>query len=150
MCVVCCQVCRCCAPRTESWVQKRPWHGSVGRRCSCKATERTGLTVIWHTVKDPRNLHSDCVPVGRAEPAPEPRYAATGSHPKVGLSAAQRTEGERKREGGGPVSKFTMAGCHLFPPLFNIQQHIHWHVYTHTHTHSRESSLPPLYFDVFY
>lgn len=31
------------------------------------ATERTGFTVIWHTVKDPRNLHSDCVPVGWAE-----------------------------------------------------------------------------------
>lgn len=28
---------------------------------------RTRLTVIWHTVKDPRNLHSDCVPVGWAE-----------------------------------------------------------------------------------
>lgn len=150
MCVVCCQVCRCCAPRTESWVQKRPWHGSVGRRCSCKATERTGLTVIWHTVKDPRNLHSDCVPVGRAEPAPEPRYAATGSHPKVGLSAAQRTEGERKREGGGARSASSLWQAAISSPLSSTYSSIYTDMFIYTHTHSRESSLPPLYFDVFY
>lgn len=38
-----------------------------GRGCSSKATREDRLAAIWHTVKDPRNLHSDCVPVGLTE-----------------------------------------------------------------------------------
>lgn len=112
-------------PHTEMWIQKGPWHGSVGRRrCSCKATERTGLAVIWHTVKDPRNLHSDCVPVGRAELCLSLAMLLLAPIPK--LASALLRELERR----GPGQRVY---CGRLPslPLLNIQQHIHGHVYMH-------------------
>lgn len=126
-------------PCTETRLHKRPWHGSRSRRCSSKATERTGLTVIWYTVKDPRNLHSNCVPVGRAELSPSltvllllaliPKLA---SALLVDLGAGA---------GGGPGQRVY---CGKLPslPLLNIQQHIQRHVYTH----SRLRAFLPLCF----
>lgn len=107
---------------TETWIHKRLWHGSKSRRCSSKATERTGLTVIWHAMKDPRNLHSNCVPVGWAELclsltmlllAPIPKLAS------VLLGAV-----------GRPVSEFTVASCHL--SLSSIYRSIYTDMFTRT------------------
>lgn len=115
-------------PSTETWIHKRPWHGSKSRRCSSKATERMGLTVIWHTVKDPRNLHSNCVPVGRAELCLSLTMLLLAPIPKL-ASALLAELGAVGRRGPGQ-----RVCCGKLPslPLLNIQEHIHWHVYTHS------------------
>lgn len=101
---------------------KCPGHGSMGRRCSCEAPVRTGLCVIRHAVKDPIDLHSNCVPVGPSEPRLSLHRSATGSHPRAGLREPE----------GGPVSGFAVAGCPLSPSSTYSSIHTHWHVYTHS------------------
>lgn len=95
---------------------KCPGHGNVVRRCFCKAPVRKGLCVIWHAVKDPIDLHSNCVPVGPPEPRLSLHRSATGSHPRSGL---------REPEGGGAVSGFAVAGCPLSPPSRHTAASIH-------------------------
>lgn len=89
---------------------------------------RTRLAVIWHTVKDPRNLHSDCVPVGWAELCPS--LAAHGSHPEAGLRAAEGAGGE----GGWSESSLWQAAISPSPQ--------HTAAYTQTCLHTEVS--PPL------
>lgn len=117
-------------PCTETWIHKRPWHGSKSRRCSSRATKRTGLTVIWHTVKDPRNLHSNCVPVGQAELSLSLAMLLLACILKLASALLTETEG-----GGGPVSEFTVASCHLSLSL------IYSSIYTDMFTHKADWEL---------
>lgn len=83
--------------------------------------------VIWHTVNNPRNLHSDCAPLGPASP----RCAATGCRPNAGLSAAQ---GAGEGGGGSQVRGFIVVGCHL-PSTYSS-------AYMCTHIEKKLSSPP--------
>lgn len=124
---------------------QRPWHFSADRRCSCKEKERTGFSVIWHTVKDLRNLHSNCVPVGRAELCLSLAMLRLAPVPKLASVLLRELE-------GGLVSEFTVAGCHLSPSSTYSNIRIHWHVYTHTHAHTlqRGRELSTSVFQRFY
>lgn len=123
-------------PCAETWIQKRPWHGCAGRRCSSEATKRTGLAVIWHTVKDPRNLHSDCVPVGRAELCLCLSLAMLLLAPVPKLASALLSGA-----GGGPRSASSLWQAAMSPLSSTYSSKgIHWHVYTHTHTQLSSSS----------
>lgn len=128
---MCVMSCRASASQWNVDFTKRPWHGSVGRRCSCRATERTGLCVIWHTVKDRRNLHSNCVPVGRVELCLSLAMLLLAPIPKLASALLRELE-------GGPVSEFTVAGCHFSPSSTYSSIRIHRHVYTHSTESERE------------
>ena len=110
--VVFCVYCVYCVLFTAKSVfkkKKHPWHDSVSRRCSSEATERTGLSVIWHTVKDPRNLHSDCVPVGRAELCRSLAMLPLARIPKLASALAQGA-------GGGPGQRVHCGRLPSLPP----------------------------------
>lgn len=118
--------------------QKRPWHGSVSRRCSGKATEEDrGFGVIWHTVKDPRNLHSDCVPVGWAELCLSLAMLLLAPIPKLASALLRELE-------GGPVSEFTVAGCPPSPSPSTYSSV--YDMFTHTAEKLRVLPPPPLCF----
>lgn len=106
---------------------KCPGHGSVGRRCSCEAPVRTGLCVIRHAVKDPIDLHSNCVPVGPSEARWSLHRSATGSHPRAGLREPEGGPGHRVRCGRLPTPT---------PSSTYSSIYTHWHVYTHSETES--------------
>ncbi len=128
-------------PCTETWIQKRPWHGSVGRRCSCKATERTGLAVIWHTVKDPRNLHSDCVPVGRAELCLSLAMLLLAPIPKLASALLRELEGARSASSPWQTA---------ISPLSSTYSSIYADMFTHTAQRRRALLPPPLCFKGFF
>lgn len=114
----------CCLLPNVYLKKKKPiWCDGVSRTCSSEATERTGLSVIWHTVKDPRNLHSDCVPVGRAELCRSLAMLPLAHIPKLASALLRELE-------GGPVSEFTVAGCHLSP--FSTYSSVYTGMFTHS------------------
>lgn len=115
---------------------KCPGHGSVGRRCSCEASARTGLCVIRHAVKDPIDLHSNCVPVGPPEPRLSLHRSATGSHPSAGLREPE----------GGPVSGFAVAGCPPSPPPRHTAASMHTDMFIHTQRQRERGRAPPACF----
>lgn len=90
-------------------------------------------SVIWHTVKDRRNLHSNCVPVGWAELCLSLARLLLAPIPKLASALLRELK-------GGPVSEFTVAGCHISPSSTYSSIRMHWHVYTHSTEGERELS----------
>lgn len=89
---------------------------------------RTGLCVIRHAVKDPIDLHSNCVPVG---PSGASTALLLDPIPEL-ASGSQR---------GGPVIGFVVAGCPPPPPHRHTAASIHTDMFTHTRRQKeRESS----------
>lgn len=74
-------------------------------------------------MKDPRNLHSDCVPVGWAKLCLSLAMLLLAPFPKLASALLRELE-------GGPVSEFTVAGCHL--SLSSTYSSVCTDMFTHT------------------
>lgn len=86
-------------------------------------------------MKDPIDLHSNCVPVGPSEPRWSLHRSATGSRPRAGLREPE----------GGPVSGFAVAGCPLSPAARHIAASIHTDMFIHTRRQKERESAPPVF-----
>ena len=128
MCVVFCQV---WALNCSVDPKKGPGMAAWAKDAPARQQTRTGLGVIWHTVKDPRNLHSDCVPVGWAELCLSLAMLLLAPIPKLASALLRELE-------GGPVSEFAVASCHL--SLFTTYSSVYTDMFTHTEERSWELS----------
>lgn len=94
----------------------------------------TGLCVIWHTVKDRRNLHSNCVPVGRLSCA----WALLCCYWLLSQCWPQHCSGSWR---GGGSGQWVHCGRLPSLSLLNIQQHTY--TLTCLPTQWRAQSSPP-------